>query len=662
MNIDKLFPFLGIRGKLLVVFVVVGIGPLGIVGVYTVHSMTEALVASHADHLRAQLDTSVGHIERYVTLIEANIAVIAQSVEGVGTVCQGNEMTADARQRAEEFFHEVARMRPDYYQLRLLSQRGRERVRINRYSDRLARVPERDLQDKSDRYYFGEAMAVGERTYISAMDLNVERGEVERPHQLVFRVGRRICAARGQTPSLVLINVFAHEILDKLKPLRARQEGEVLLVDARGRFVRENCGREQCSYELGEIRSYLTDFSTGDVDALVVGGTAAMAQGQTRLMSYAPIRVGGAAADRGWRLAIVHATERVLAPIHRMKRQYYLFGALVAVFAFVLTALATRALVRPIRRILGFVEGIAAGDYHRALTVETRDEIEQLAASVRKMAVSLEEAQARLVGWNAELQAEVGRKVAEVESLLEAKHLVELQLRHADRLASLGTLSASLAHEIGNPLASIKTVAQVNLRSSEVTEPARGVIQAILGEVDRLARILERTTGFVRPAPEQQVVVAPAEIYRRVALLLDREARKKGVALGLAGDAAEKPVVVDGQKLEQVLFNLMANALQALDGPGSVSIVVTARGSTLEIVVEDTGPGIPEALRGRVFDPFVTTKKDGTGLGLAIVRQLVHEMKGDVRLEFPESGGTRVRIDLPVGDPGLAEEKGSKPQ
>jgi signal transduction histidine kinase len=659
MTLDKLFPFLGIRGKLLVVFVALGIGPLGIVGAYTVHSMSQVLVAAHAEHLRKQLQTSVGHIESYLALLATNAEVMGERAAESG-LFEDSDM-ARARTQVEDFFYGLARMRPDYYQIRVLSSDGREFVRINRYGARIERVAASDLQDKSDRYYFKAAMtAARDATYFSPMDLNVERGEVEEPEQLVFRVGRQVVDARGNPRGLVMINVFAHEILDRLKPLRPGQEGDVLLADEQGRFVREDCSSGSCKYVLGEIRSYLAEFPTVEVDALVAGGSSAMAQGLVRLMSYAPMRVGGSSADRRWRLAIVHTKESVLAPVQSMQRLFYLFGTLVAVSAFILAALATRALVKPIRHILGFVEGIAAGDFDRELNVETRDEIEQLARGVRTMANSLEEAGSRLMSWNEELQGEVGRKVAEVESLIEAKRLIERQLRRADRLASLGMLCASLAHEIGNPLASIKTAAQVNLQRADIVEPARGVIEAILREVDRLAHILERMTGFARPAQEQRVVVAPREIYRRVVFLLEHEAHRKGVTLQIEGEATEQPVLADAQKLEQVLFNLVANAVQATDQRGTIVVRATAQEGLLELAVVDTGPGIPEGLREQVFDPFVTTRDDGTGLGLAIVKQLVHEMDGHVGLEFPGSGGTVARIQVPVGLPPAVEQKGAR--
>lgn len=651
IHLNKAFPFLGIRGKLLIAFVGLAAVPFAVMGIYTVYSMSHALTGINAEHLRVQLQSNVGHIESYLAQLDANAQILARWVQESG-VFEDAKISAEGRPLVEPFFYHFALVRPDYYQTRLFSERGLERVRIDRKRERLEIVPEAELQDKSDRYYFKDAMAgPAGRTYFSPIDLNIERGEIEVPHELVFRVARKVHDRRGYARGLVVINVFAREILDRLKLLRPKPRGDVLFIGEQGQFVREDCSSGDCEYTLGQVRQYLADFPSPIVESLVAGGTAAMAEGRAQFISYGPVRVGGYAGDRRWHLAILYPKEQVLAPAQRLKGLFYLFGTLIAAVALVLTGLATHALVTPIRSILRFVEGVAVGDFRRELVVETRDEIEQLADGVRHTANALEEAQTRLVRWNEGLQAEVNRKVAEVESLTEAKHAIERQVRQADRLASLGMLAASLAHEIGNPLASIKAVIQVNLRAPDMTESARSLLEAILAEVDRLAQILERTTGFVRPARDQEVVVTPRVIFRRIVFFLEREARYKSVTLQLEGEAADRPVLVEAQKLEQVLLNLMVNAVQAIEKPGTVVVCTTLRGAMLEIAVEDTGPGVPEELRGRLFDTFFTTKAGGTGLGLPIVRQLVNEMKGEIRLEFPQTGGTRARIEVPVAFP-----------
>lgn len=210
-------------------------------------------------------------------------------------------------------------------------------------------------------------------------------------------------------------------------------------------------------------------------------------------------------------------------------------------------------------------------------------------------------------------------------------------------------LSASLAHEVGNPLASIKTIVQVHLRDPGVENGAREVLETVVSEVDRLAAILARMTGFARRPVEPSVQVTARAIFNRVALLIDAEARNKGVELELLDESLSAVITVQSQKLEQVLLNLAVNALQAIEGPGKITISAHPGARGIEVAVRDTGPGIPEEMRSRIFDPFYTTKDGGTGLGLPIARQLVAEMGGKMRIEHPESGGVAVVIELRTG-------------
>lgn len=658
-SLDKLFPFLGLRGKLLIAFIGLALGPLAVLALYSIRTTSRALTTTNADHLRIQLGSNIGHIESYLALLDANAQMFSRWIQESG-VFEGGQIDADGRSKVERFFYHWAWMRPDYYQLRVLCERGREQVRINRYGDRLETVPLDGLQDKSDRYYFKHAMAVpNDKTYFSPLDLNVEHAVVETPHQLVFRVARKTFDREGRARGLVVMNVFASEILDRVKLLRPDPSGDVVFVGDEGQLVREECSDGRCAYTFGLVRDYLKAFGPHVVASILSGEAGVMVEGQDKFISYAPIRVGGAKGERRWRLAIIYPRDRVLGPVYRMRHLFYVFAALVAAAALLLAGLATRALTTPIRSILRFVQGVAVGDFRQDLTVETRDEIEQLADGVRHTATALEEAQGRLVRWNEELQSQVTRKVAEIETLLETKHSMGQQLLHADRLASLGMLSASLAHEVGNPLAAIRTVIQVHLREPSVSESTREALELVLSEIDRLAEILGRITGFVRPARERPVAVTLAEVFRRVTFLVEREARKKGVVLRLEGDGAEWSIMADAQRLEQVLLNLLVNSLQALDGAGSVTVTVQRGPSGIDLTVDDTGPGIPEEARPKIFEPFFTTKAGGTGLGLPIVRQILREMGGDIRVECPEQGGTSVSVHLPAEPRAMAAQEAS---
>ncbi|HEY7683597.1 MAG TPA: ATP-binding protein [Gemmatimonadales bacterium] len=237
------------------------------------------------------------------------------------------------------------------------------------------------------------------------------------------------------------------------------------------------------------------------------------------------------------------------------------------------------------------------------------------------------------------------------------KRLTELNLR-AERLEAVAALSASLAHEIRNPLASIRSSVEQLARSAHADEDERYLAQLIVRESDRLSRLLSEFLDFARvraaefvPVDLQAVVAAAARLVREHPdCRPDIEIRVQGVRTVLDGDE---------DLLHRVVANLMLNAVQATHGPGQVTVNTRPAkvtelpgGCTIEqpicLEVKDTGPGIPEELRDRLFQPFVTGRVGGTGLGLAIVQRAVEAHRGVVLLDSGPGRGTTFTIFFPA--------------
>lgn len=259
------------------------------------------------------------------------------------------------------------------------------------------------------------------------------------------------------------------------------------------------------------------------------------------------------------------------------------------------------------------------------------------------------------------------------QDLREQKALEE-QWRRRDRLASLGALSAGVAHEIRNPLAGIGTSAQVLKRRLDVGDTRAQFVDLILEEVSRLDRIVTGLLQFARPAAPklQRQSVLPA--LERALSLVHEVAVRQNVLIRVERSDAVPQVFVELDQVLQVLLNVLMNALQALDRGGELDIWVgptrkrlversslgrrsgdrlaTRRPAPLldlvEVRVRDNGPGIPAAVLERVFDPFYTTRTQGTGLGLSICQSIVREHGGSISIESVVGQGTTVFIDLPV--------------
>ncbi|WP_224248076.1 ATP-binding protein [Hyalangium gracile] len=239
-----------------------------------------------------------------------------------------------------------------------------------------------------------------------------------------------------------------------------------------------------------------------------------------------------------------------------------------------------------------------------------------------------------------------------VEDLTERK-AVDARLAHQDRLASVGRVAAGVAHEVGNPLTAIASLAQ-NLRHEDDLGAVRERVELILQQTKRIDAIVRTLVTFSHAGtsagearPFTRVPVRPLlEEAAQLARLARKGRDVKCEAVG--GDGLE--VRGDAQRLEQVLVNLLTNAIDASPPGGTVELVAEASTEQLHIRVEDRGHGIPPQLTRRIFEPFFTTKQpgEGTGLGLALAASIVREHGGLLAIDSRPGGGTTVKVSLPV--------------
>ena len=224
----------------------------------------------------------------------------------------------------------------------------------------------------------------------------------------------------------------------------------------------------------------------------------------------------------------------------------------------------------------------------------------------------------------------------------------------AGKLKALGELMAAVAHEIKNPLASIKGAAEAIADEIARDSPRRRLVDIQMKEISRLGQTLERFLSFARPQPVMGGRVDVAELVERVADLVAHRARQQGVEMAVEKRAL-LPVTGDSDRLQQVLLNLALNALDAMPEGGRLEFVLReerhAGGTEQVIDVRDTGPGIPPEERERIFDPFYTTKEGGTGLGLSISERIVEEHGGYIEVGSG-SDGACFCIHLPSSEGG----------
>ena len=276
-----------------------------------------------------------------------------------------------------------------------------------------------------------------------------------------------------------------------------------------------------------------------------------------------------------------------------------------------------RSIASPIATLSAAAERIGGGDLETVIAIEREDELGQLAHRFNQMARSVKEHQAEAL--------------------------------RTEKLAGLGRVAAGIAHELNNPIAVILGYAKLLRRRADATDPK--VLAAMEEEAERCRQVIDGLLELTRGDVLQRRSIALRPLVEAVASALKVARQSPGAAVQIAGDAT---VVADETKVRQVLTNLIANAIEASGAEGRVAISITsAKPDAVAVRIEDNGPGVPAAARGRIFEPFFTTKPGGTGLGLAISRAIAKAHGGDLVLTDHGSPGATFTLTLPLtaGEP-----------
>ena len=233
--------------------------------------------------------------------------------------------------------------------------------------------------------------------------------------------------------------------------------------------------------------------------------------------------------------------------------------------------------------------------------------------------------------------------------LLEENLRLERELAERERLASLGRMAATVAHEIKNPLSAIKSIAQVMREDEQLNDEYERDLSLIVGETDRLSQSVTQLLSFARKESTAEQPLGVDELLQSVVDLFRANAREQGIQLEceIRSDATLTGKCVSA--LRDAVSNLVLNALQATAGGGQVKLMASAANGELMISVEDSGAGVPADLRDSIWEPFFTTRQRGTGLGLAIVRKRVQEVGGSAVLDASRNGrGAVFQLRVPL--------------
>ncbi len=371
-------------------------------------------------------------------------------------------------------------------------------------------------------------------------------------------------------------------------------------------------------------------------EVIATGQSAEIDSNQELVSLIIPIRIGQS--QRG-AFEITQPRSFIRADFARARRDIaFVTLALFAAIVLVVLAVMRRSLLKPINELLGGAFAIGRGDLdYRVIVPESGGELSQLAREFNRMADNLDE-QRRAVSREAE-----GRLA------------LERELRHKERLASVGRLAAGIAHEMGAPLNVIKGRVEMLQQRPDMPEERRDRnLDIINAQADGIARIVRQLLTLARPFNLRREVVDPAQLIFEVRELIEPEAAKASVQVEVAADSNVR-ITGDPDLLHQVLLNICLNGLQAMGDGGRLRIelldaeVIRNNCCYVAMRISDTGPGISPDNLNHIFDPFFTTKDvgQGSGLGLAVSHRIVEEHNGWIEVENRQTGGAVFTIYLP---------------
>lgn len=314
------------------------------------------------------------------------------------------------------------------------------------------------------------------------------------------------------------------------------------------------------------------------------------------------------------------------ALFHKNQVQGIIIGLLaLGILTFIIIRLFEKIINRPLSELKNEMKKIPEGNLDFLLVPKKKDEIGDLTQSFGTMVKRLRSA-------NQEIEA-----------------LHKQQIERAGHLASVGELAAGLAHEIKNPIAGIKGALEIIQQKTDEKDPRWEIFDEIIKQTDKIYDIIQDLLAYARPRELEKKPVNPNNCILDAIKLANAQTRNKDIRFNFKGLKKDILIVMDENKIQEVILNLLINSIAAIEDKGEISITVDLKPSSmLEIYVTDDGKGIKEKHLSQIFNPFFTTRRRGTGLGLSICRQIIEAHDGSIKVRSQVGKGTTFTILLPV--------------
>ncbi len=759
-----------IRTKLLLAFIGLAAVPMGVLGWYGIHWMTEALTQRALSQLSFEVASDAIRIEDFLANVQRDVLYLARSsatrnlADLVGKPAGKEEYERRRTELGEELL-QFLRGKQDYYEVSFVDEDGHEQVRLidEQYNGPVI-IPKDQLQGESKHYDFREAarLAPGE-IYVSPMDFDVA-GHVESPPQPVVGYATPVVDRVGEKRGIIMIRVFATHLV-RMVDDRPASKGESFLLNPSGDYLYSAKLGERGGFHDPSRPVHVSLYYRPEiVDELLSRAPAAVLQPGGGIVAHATVPLLEANPERYWILGTSIPGDVVLQPIERTGYLFFIILSGVIIGAAAIAVPAARQLHHRLLALRDGARMISEGNFDHRIELETHDEIQDLGNQFNLMAEQVGEAMREKEQWNEELQQEVARRTQELRSSEErlrienrklddivtsigaeiflvdqSRHVLWANKRHIEnyhgalnvlgrscvdkckaggrscpalqtfesgkmqsvvreqrqegkdkfyqvittpvaepsggvgqvlelwlditesveretairqqsaeneKLAALVQLSAGVIHEVANPLAAIRTT--IDVMEKELPAASQR-FELVRKKIDDLGRFLRTFSLYARPGKPELHPSDLLLILRSVVQLLEHEATRRGITIGMRYDEHAPHVPANPLQLQQVFLNLLLNAFDAMPEGGQVWISEEGHpDGTVTVSFSDTGSGIPPAQLARIFEPFFTTKASGTGLGLAIVQQIVKAHGAELKVNSSLISGTTFTIRFPA--------------
>ena len=333
--------------------------------------------------------------------------------------------------------------------------------------------------------------------------------------------------------------------------------------------------------------------------------------------------------------------------INRSQIAIFVIIFLTLIFSLIIFIAVIRGITIPVNSLIKGIQKIGSGDFSQRVDVNTKDEIGFMAKAfnnITERLSAMNEEKDRLLhtlqGFNEELE----KKVKEATEKL---RLTQENMVMAETLAAIGTLAAGVSHEISTPLNTIIGFVQLTISETDNNSPVKGDLKVIEQEAMRCKKIVQGLLNFAKPQKHEERLTDINNIINETLSLIEYQPSMKKIVIKKDMDTKLVQIEADHLQLKQVFLNIILNAVQAMPEGGELKTMTRNANGGVEAAISDTGTGIPDEDRKKIFQPFYTTKKDGTGLGLSISYGIIKEHGGEIYVESDAGRGSTFRIFLP---------------